>query len=76
MRRSIFHDKANTSYTETGKMSYFKLRNGCLNFKLCANSQFLSIGIVYLVDISQEARIYKIINANMLSHKKDYIQAY
>ena len=52
MRRSIFHDKTNTSYTETGKMSfrktslekslnYFKLINGCLNSKLCAKRKLL-----------------------------------
>ena len=52
MRGSIFHDKTNTTYTETGKMSfqrtsfeqmlnYFKLRNGWLNSKLCATRKLL-----------------------------------
>ena len=45
MRRNIFHDKTNTTHTETGKMSFrmtsveeilnhFKLRNNWLNFVL------------------------------------------
>ena len=52
MRRNIFHDKTNTTHTETGKMSfrmtsfeeilnYFKLRNNWLNSKLCAKRKLL-----------------------------------
>ena len=41
MRRSIFHDKTNATYTETGKMSFRKMRNDCLNSKLCAKRKLL-----------------------------------
>ena len=52
MRRNIFHDKTNTTHTETGKMSfrmtsfeeilnYVKLRNNWLNSKLCAKRKLL-----------------------------------
>ena len=53
MRRNIFHDEANTTYTygnrknELSKdisqksLNCFKLRNGCLNSKLCAKRKLL-----------------------------------
>ena len=52
MRRNIFHDKTNTTHTETGKMmfritsfeeilNYFKLGNNWLNSKLCAKRKLL-----------------------------------
>ena len=48
MRRDIFLDKTNTTYGKMTSMTYFeellnyfKLRNGWLNFKLCAKRKLL-----------------------------------
>ena len=52
MRRNIFHDKTNTTHTETGKMivpitsfeeilNYFKLGNNWLNSKPCVKRKLL-----------------------------------